>query len=197
MAENYKLDVDGAFEMLVEEIEAQVSLLKKTGALAIEKGLYEKAEETIDGAEKTTRFRDKVVALREEWEDIERGLSPSTPHPMPGPPKKNLSRLPRGLRTGERVFYRPILQALSELGGSARMKSVIDRVGELMKKELKPVDHEPLPSDPETIRWRNTVQWARNSLVKKGLLRGDSPHGTWEITPEGKRHLRDQPGRQG
>ena len=46
-----------------------------------------------------------------------------------------------------------------------------------------------LPSDPKSVRWRNTAQWCRNTMVNEGLLKGDSPHGVWEITAAGKRAL--------
>lgn len=144
----------------------------------------------IEKAERVTNLRNSVADLRDEWDQkLGHNLPQGGAGRDEGVPRKNLGRLRRGLRTNERTFYRPILQALSELGGSAKMRNVIDRVEELMTKQLKPVDYEPLPSDPEAIRWRNTAQWARNSLVKRGLLKGDSPYGTWEITSEGRRYL--------
>ena len=45
---------------------------------------------------------------------------------------------------------------------------------------------------PGLPRWRNTAQWARNAMVKEGLLASDSPRGVWEITAEGKQWLEAQ-----
>jgi len=56
----------------------------------------------------------------------------------------------------------------------------------LMKGVLIRVDYEPLASDPEMLRWRNTAQWARNSMVKEGLLKSNSPRGIWEISEAGR-----------
>ncbi|MEM7820360.1 MAG: winged helix-turn-helix domain-containing protein, partial [Candidatus Aenigmatarchaeota archaeon] len=33
------------------------------------------------------------------------------------------------------------------------------------------------------------AQWARNAMVKEGLLASDSPRGVWEITAVGRRWL--------
>jgi restriction system protein len=76
------------------------------------------------------------------------------------------------------------------MGGSGRMSDVLDRVGELMKPDLKEVDYKPLPSSPESPRWRNSAQWARNSMKHSGLLKKDSPRGVWELTNAGRKRLR-------
>jgi len=65
------------------------------------------------------------------------------------------------------------------------MNDVLIRVEQLMREVLKQVDYEPLASDPEMLRWRNTAQWARNSMVKEGLLKSNSRRGIWEITEAG------------
>jgi restriction endonuclease Mrr len=54
-----------------------------------------------------------------------------------------------------------------------------------MKDILKEYDYKPLPSTPKEERWKNTTRWARNIMVKKGLLK-DFPRGIWEITERGR-----------
>jgi serine/threonine-protein kinase RIO1 len=98
----------------------------------------------------------------------------------------NLSRLTKGLRTPEATYYQPVLKVMIELGSTSKMQSVLDNGHKAMKPTLKDVDHEPLANYPEMLCWRNTAQWARNIMRKEGLLKDDSPHGTWEITPAGK-----------
>jgi len=39
------------------------------------------------------------------------------------------------------------------------------------------------------VRWRNTAQWCRHTMVQEGLLKRDSPHGIWEITEKGRQAL--------
>ncbi|PJB33945.1 MAG: hypothetical protein CO107_14390 [Deltaproteobacteria bacterium CG_4_9_14_3_um_filter_51_14] len=192
MTEHDTGDVPGAFEMLLEEVDAEISLIKKLATTATEKGEFETAKEAITKAEKDTAFRKRVSDLLEEWNEQLAPFGSLPENASEGGKKisrRDLGKLKKGLRTRHDEFYRPILQALMDLGGSAKMRNVLDRVAELMKNKLKPVDHEPLPSDPEAIRWRNTAQWARYILVKNKLLKSDSPHGIWEITPEGSTWL--------
>ena len=93
-------------------------------------------------------------------------------------------RLPRGQKVTNEVFELPILEILYSRGGSAPMREVLDEIEQKIGHLFGPVDHEFTPSGGE-IRWRNTAQWARNSLVKRGLLRADSPRGIWELSDEG------------
>lgn len=97
--------------------------------------------------------------------------------------------LPRGRRTPVGDYYQSILQALNESGGSARVNDVLERVEQLMKGVLREIDYEPLPSNTEMLRWRNTAQWARDAMVKEGLLKSNSPRGIWEITEAGRMPL--------
>lgn len=98
-------------------------------------------------------------------------------------------RLAKGQRTHDKEYTRPILQALIDLGGSAKSSEVLPRVELYMRPILKPVDYDPLPSDPQSPRWRNAAQWVRYTLVQEGLLRPDSPRGVWEITEVGRQFL--------
>ena len=91
--------------------------------------------------------------------------------------RRDLGRLARGLRTPEAAFHAPVLQSLVDLGGSAPMAEVLEKVRQQMEGILKDVDYQPLASDPELPRWRNTAQWCRAGLVKEGLIKGDSRRG--------------------
>lgn len=84
----------------------------------------------------------------------------------------------------------PILRALVELGGSALVSRVLDRVYEMVAAELKEVDLELL-SDGRTVHWRNAAQWERARMVDDGLLVSGSPRGIWEITEAGRAYLRE------
>ena len=72
------------------------------------------------------------------------------------------------------------------------MSDVLDLIGTEMKGSLKPVDFDPLASEPDTPRWRNTAQWARYSMVQDGLLKGDSRRGIWEISERGRQFLAEK-----
>lgn len=189
MIENNPTSVVAAFEMLLEEIEAEIEFVNRVGARAFEAREYDKAKEALERAAQVSGFRDKTDGLRREWESL--FSAEDEPEGTEGhAERRNLGRLRRGLRTREEAYYRPILESLQALGGSAQMSAVLDRVLQSMKCVLREVDFEPLASDPDMLRWRNTAQWARNSMVKEGLLRSNSPRGEWEISDRGIQFLR-------
>jgi len=190
MIENNPSNVSSGFEMLLEEVEAEIDFFTRIGSRAFESRDFRKVDEARTQAEKVTAFRDKVAALRKEWDTISGSETEEDEETQAE--RRNLGRLRKGQRTPEAAYYLPILKALIELGGSAKMQAVLDRVHTAMKPILKDVDHEPLASDSDMPRWRNSAQWARNSMRQEGLLKDDSPHGTWEITPAGKDRVQQE-----
>ncbi|WP_297761304.1 winged helix-turn-helix domain-containing protein [Thermosynechococcus sp.] len=181
-------EVNTAFEILLEEIELVANQLNEDGAQAFKEGNYDTARRAIEEADRLVEFRDKVKALQKEWAS----LLARTPQRPKKASREVKSRLPRGLRTPEDTFRRPILESLVELGGEAPTGKVLDLLEKKMRAELTKYDLQPLPSDPKSIRWRNTAQWCRNTLVREGLMKQDSPHGTWEISDLGRKALKDE-----
>jgi len=109
-------------------------------------------------------------------------------------------RRPKG-KSLPQSFYRPlILKALAEMGGRGRAKEVLERVFELAKLHLSPVDLEFVSSLSEE-RWSNRVRWERFNMINDGLLRSDSPQGIWELTEAGwreaKRLMTDEAAKEG
>ena len=94
-----------------------------------------------------------------------------------------------GQKTPEENYIVPLLTALVEFGGSARMTPIIDRVGEIMRDQLNEKDWELLPSGKE-IRWKNSVQWLRFRLKERGYMSSNTPHGIWGISEKGRQYLR-------
>ena len=184
MIEDNPTNVVAAFEILLEELEAEIELINKNGSKAFANRDYDRARTAIARADQTTVFREQIAALRAEWEKLS---------PIPGSEEEeaeanerhNFGRLHRGLRTRETAYFKPILQILNQMGGSAKTSEVLGRIQKLMKGILRDVDFEPLASDPEIPRWWNTAQWAHHSMVQAGLLKSDSPRGTWEMTEAG------------
>jgi len=189
MIENNPSNVSSGFEMLLEEIEAEIDFFTRIGARAFENRDFRKVDEARTQAEQVTAFRDKVAALRKEWDAISGAETEEDEETKAE--RRNLGRLRKGLRTPESAYYLPILTALNELGGSAKMQTVLEKVYETMKPVLKDVDHQPLASDPDMPRWRNSAQWARNTMRQEGLIKDDSPHGTWEISDAGRQKLKE------
>lgn len=191
MIENDPSNVSSAFEMLLEEIETEIDFVNSVGARAFEGRDYDRAKEALERTGSLTAFRDKVAALRKEWEELAAAAERDEDEETRAE-RRDLGRLRRGLRTPESKYYAPILQVIDEMGGSGETGEVLDRVGQKMKGTLKEVDHDPLASSPDNPRWRNAAQWARNSMVKEGLLKADSPRGVWEISDRGRQSLQER-----
>jgi restriction system protein len=193
MITSTEMNVQGAFELLIESLEEEVNGINHTGAAAFERGDYPAVDTMRTRVDAITALREKVLALRNEWEHIMPPPDDETTKEDGEPvSRRDLGRLPKGMRTPNREFELPILKALAKLGGKARMAEVLDTVGELMKEKLGEADYQPLPSDPDAVRWRNTAQWTRFTLVKQGDMSPDSPRGVWEITEQGRQRVKEQ-----
>ncbi len=192
MAENNPSNVFSAFEILLEEIEAEIDFFTGVGSQALQGRDYNKAKELIDHAQAITNFRNQVSGLRKEWTKINAAAEEKEDEET-RIQRNNLGKLRKGLRTPESSYVLPILQALDQMGGSGKVSEVLDKVGEIMRPILKNIDYDPLASNPDNPRWRNTAQWARNSMVnEEGFLKKDSPRGIWEISEKGKAFLKEQ-----
>lgn len=179
-------EVTIAFDIVLEEIENAIAALNQQGAQAFQSGKYDVAKELMEIGSQMAAFRTKVKDLQREWHNIFAFVSPPRTRKAG---KRVAERLKQGLRTPEDAFRVPILESLVELGGSAPIADVLDRVEAKMRNRLNTYDHSPLPSDPTQTRWRNTAQWARHTMVQEGLLSPNSPRGIWEITETGRRWL--------
>jgi len=164
MIENNPSNISSAFEMLLEEVEAEIDFVNGVGAKALEGRDYDRAKEALERSGVLTALRDKLAALRKDWEQLAAAAERDEDEETRAE-RRNLGKLRKGLRTPEAAYYKPI---------------------------LKDVDYDPLASGPDNPRWRNAGQWARNSMVNEGLLKRDSPRGIWEITDAGRQVLREQ-----
>ncbi len=188
-----KNQVFEAFEILLEEIETVANGLNDEGAQAFQKGAYDRAEKAIEEGKRLAEFREKVKLLQKEWIKLVSSRQRSIlTKSRKKPRKKSANTLPKGLRTPEEAFRVPILESLVELGGSAPMSEVINLLEIKMKRILNDYDRQPLPSDRRSIRWRNTAQWCRNTLVREGMMKRDSKFGIWEISEKGRKWLQEK-----
>src|SRR5258706_7719254 len=215
-------NVLAAFDVLLEEIEEALRCTHTAGTSALETRHYDRAQTVIDHARNMMKVCEKVSTLKREWEDIEAAFSvdldakkktpsvaslqpqmsmdtaplhrrPVVHQTLPDPSGRLIpGRISKGLRTPESTFFQPILQALSDLGGAAKRSDVFSVLESSMRNVLQPIDYQTLSSESEPVRWQNSAQWARNLMVKEGLLQSDSPVGTWEITEKGRVFLREK-----
>ena len=194
MAERSPANVLAAIEMLLEELDTELDWHGEANASAMARRDFTSARQALARAERAATFREKVTALQQEWEQQPppppgRVVEPKTPPTSPAAvPRRNLGRAGRGRRTPEEAYYEPILTALAELGGRARVEDVLARVEQKMRGAFNDVDREAVPSTGEA-RWRNAARWARSTLVKQGLLKSGSPYGVWELSDAGRARI--------
>lgn len=105
----------------------------------------------------------------------------------PGTGKSKSGHLPAGMKTPATAFERSVLEALYNLGGAGAASQVVAIVGEMMKERLKSVDQDSLTSG--AVRWQKSVSFARLFLVRRGLVKANSPRGVWELTDDGIKEL--------
>lgn len=182
-------NVSAAFDILLEAMEEEIAAVTRALTDAADRGEYALVRELAGFAEEKARMRERVMALRVEWHGTSVASPQSNGQPL-GTPRRNLGRLPPGLRTRTEDYFLPILETLEEMGGRARASEVLERIRERMDAELSPVDLDAVPSDPRTPRWRKSAQWARYHMVREGLVKSDSPRGIWEISEQGREYLR-------
>ena len=89
-----------------------------------------------------------------------------------------------------RHYALPILRALAQLDGSAATHVVLNCVRQLMEDDFRPIDL--LQRSDGQVYWENRTHDMRRELVARGLMKRDSPYGTWEISDVGRESLHPQ-----
>ena len=191
-------DIIPTIDMLLDEIDAVIAALNDQGAKLFSEGKYDEARALLNKVEGITGFRGKVLCLRDDWKSLR------VPPVIRGNMKARGERSGRarsrplkpGLKTSPEAFHYPILEALARLDGTGRVRDVFRLLEEILSEQLNIYDYQPLPSDPNSVRWKSTAHWARYEMVQEGLLAEDSPRGIWEITDAGRealKHARENP----
>jgi len=185
-------DVSTALGLLRDSLSEEEQRIRNEGAKAMQSGDYDTATSVIEFAKRLLTFQKKVEGLVSEWDELEDLRDTATPAVQEIVSKRFFGKKKKGEITPHTDFYHPILEALVELGGSGKTKLVLDRVGEKMKGVLKPLDHENHKSSDKQIRWRNSAQWARNTMVNDDGRMKKSRNGIWEISDKGRKWLDKQ-----
>ncbi|MFN4992970.1 MAG: winged helix-turn-helix domain-containing protein, partial [Akkermansiaceae bacterium] len=177
--------------LLRDSISEEEQRIRNEGAKAIQEGDYDTATSVIEFAKRLLAFEKKVEGLVAEWDELEDLRDSASPTVQEIVSKRFFGKRKKGEITPHTAFDRAILESLVELGGSAKTRVVLDRVGEKMKSILKPLDYAVLPSDGKSIRWRNSAQWARNTMVNEDGRMKKTKNGTWEISDKGRKWLKE------
>ena len=182
-------DVSTALGLLRDSLAEEEQRIRNEGAKAMQGGDYDTATSVIEFAKRLLAFQNKVEGLVSEWDELEDLRDTASPAVQEIVSKRFFGKKKKGEITPHTDFHPYILKALIEKGGSGKTKLVLDRVGQLMKDVLKPLDHDVLKSDGKSIRWRNAAQWARNTMVNEDGRMKKTKNGTWEISENGRKWL--------
>lgn len=139
-------------------------------------------KETIDEINESVEIAEEkeniVIESPETMVKVEKKLNGKR---LPSPGK-----LVKGLKTPDRAFVFPVIDALMEFGGTAPRMQVVERVYEKMKHLLNDYDLSPMPYNKYVPRWKDTLHWVRLNLVARGILEKGTEKGIWSLTEYGK-----------
>jgi len=188
-----KDDVSTALGLLRDSLAEEELRIRNEGAKAMQSGEYDTATSVIEFAKRLLTFQKKVEGLVSEWDELEDLRDTASPEVQEIVSKRFFGKKKKGEITPHTDYFPTILQVLVDMGGSAKTKAVLDRVGAKMKGILKPLDYDFLKSDGKTIRWRNSAQWARSTMVNvDGRMVKNGKNGIWEISDQGRKWLKEQ-----
>ena len=88
----------------------------------------------------------------------------------------------------KRDFYRIYIACAlrQQAHGRASTRTVRERLDRAMQPLLSNSDRQQVRSGG--VRWWVDVRWARDQMVRAGLLKNNSPRGIWELTGKGRRY---------
>lgn len=184
-------DVSTALGLLRDSLAEEEQRIRNEGAKAMQGGEYDTATSVIEFAKRLLIFQKKVESLVSEWDELEDMRDTASPAVQEIVSKRFFGKRKKGEITPHTAYYRAILESLVEMGGSGKTKLVLDRVGEKLKETLKPIDYESHKSDEKQIRWRNSAQWARNTMVNEDGRMKKTKNGIWEISDKGRKWLKE------
>ena len=91
----------------------------------MQSGDYDTATSVIEFAKRLLTFQKKVEGLVSEWDELEDLRDTATPAVQEIVSKRFFGKKNKGEITPHTDFYRPILEALVEMGGSGKTKLVL------------------------------------------------------------------------
>lgn len=130
-------DVSTALVLLRDSLAEEEQRIRNEGAAAMQAADYDTATSVIEFAKRLLAFQKKVEGLVAEWAELEDLRDAASPAVQEIVSKKFFGKRKKGEVTSHTAFYRAILESLVELGGSAKTKVVLDRVGEKNEGHLQ------------------------------------------------------------
>ena len=144
--------------------ECLVQINQEAGRV-LSKGNYARTESLVDVAKSVEAFHKDIDALHLRWKEVQgQGRVRPTQTPL-------------------WEYYNPILRALVNLNGVARIAEIEQAVASAMKDRFTDGDFNIMAHG--RARWQRMIRNARRHMVREGLLEG----GTgieWKIAPQGR-----------
>jgi restriction endonuclease Mrr len=168
-------EVASSLQALDEEVALAIAAVQRQAALADREGRTEEAHALFGKVRSMRSLRRSAALFGKEWALRARYANDLAEPPVTGGP------------TPEEAFCTPILEALVLLGGQAPVGEVLAEVGRAIKDRLNEADLEYQPGS-RSLRWRNAARWARQRLVREGLVTSPG-RGIWAISDKGREHL--------
>lgn len=178
-----------AIDQLLAELDEIVARINDEGAQLFKSGKYDQARTLLSKVESISGFRGRILCLKDDWKALNVPVINKASGISGKSTRSTTPSLKKGVKSSASEFRYPILAALERLDGSGQVQDVLRVVEEIMSAQLNKYDYQPLPSNPNSVRWKNTASWERYRMVQDGFLASDSPRGVWEITTAGREAL--------
>lgn len=167
-------EVDKMLKAASRQLRKSVRQANLQAARLVSRGKYDRADELISLARGVTAFIPELDGLREKWQGVgaQRG-----------------ERI-KGKRAPLWMYYRPIAQALIEVGGSASLAELNGVLEQSLQGVLQPVDL-VVGADGQP-KWSKVLGRARGAMIREGYLeRGATSR--WTLSEQGRQLTKSSP----
>lgn len=183
------INMNAAFEFLLEELEAELAHMENVAGRALQTHRHDWAREFSELATVVTDFRNEVRNLQKQWQERAAWIEESEDKFGVAAEWRAASRYVQEPRTPLADYFDPLLQAIHRLGDAARTEELARALPELMQGVLTDADRQPLAALPRIPRWRNALVWALRDMVADGWLEpaaAGTPADVWRATEGGQ-----------
>jgi len=177
---------------LINKIVELFSGKNQQGSRVIEEQKDLKTKRVISKTKQEVALQEEIEVTKDEKPNLELFPNDSSPPSSPGELKvspETEKQFRSQSHTSSKEFRIPILQALVNLGGSAKRKLVFDELEKIMGDQLSDNDREPLPSRKRVARWQRIATNTRTKMRDEGYITVDPNKGVWIITEKGRAFL--------
>jgi hypothetical protein len=155
----------------IRAVKLAVKMMNQQAGQRLGKGDYQSAEQLMAQAKKVQEFGVELDELLSKWQEISRSGTATGPKE-----RKQLTPLWE--------YYKPILKALTKLGGKATSADLEEILSSEVDKWLKPDDFQT--TNGNRLRWHSMVRRAKRPMTKEGWVEPGTGK-VWQLTREGTR----------